>query len=261
MMGNNPYCQWAYSPVRSLESVGIIPHMTDNEKTPLPNGDWRSRLQAEIAKSDHSMKSLSLAAGLGETFVRDALKRGREPGLDKMRRIAEALGTTVQALTSQASEARPTSATMRMVPIVGKVQAGEWRADEFSIHIDDTLLAEAETVPAFDEPHARAKDQLAFRVLGDSMDEICPRNGIALVIPYDRAGFALRPGLIVVAERELHGQFELTIKEVGNKNGHWVLHPRSSNPTHETITFPSQNDEETVRIIGFVVRFLSPSLI
>ncbi|WP_026792193.1 LexA family transcriptional regulator [Pleomorphomonas oryzae] len=48
-----------------------------------------------------NMKSLSLKAGLGETYVRDILKRGREPGVEKARVLAEVLGVRMNEILSE----------------------------------------------------------------------------------------------------------------------------------------------------------------
>lgn len=53
---------------------------------------WKSRLERLMHEKGFNMKSLSLKAGLGETYVRDILKRGREPGVEKARALAEVLG-------------------------------------------------------------------------------------------------------------------------------------------------------------------------
>lgn len=54
--------------------------------------DWRDRLQAELDKQGRDMKEVSIAAGLGETFIRDALKRGRGGKLENLQKVSQALG-------------------------------------------------------------------------------------------------------------------------------------------------------------------------
>ena len=67
--------------------MGIIPLM---EQT------WKSRLELLMRQKGFNMKSLSLKAELGETYVRDILKRGRDPGVEKMRALADVLGGQIQ---------------------------------------------------------------------------------------------------------------------------------------------------------------------
>ena len=62
---------------------------------------WKSRLEILMREKGFNMKSLSLKAGLGETYVRDILKRGREPGVEKMRALAEVLGVRLNEIMSE----------------------------------------------------------------------------------------------------------------------------------------------------------------
>ena len=48
-----------------------------------------------------NMKSLSLKAELGETYVRDILKRGRDPGVEKMRALADVLGVRLNEIMNE----------------------------------------------------------------------------------------------------------------------------------------------------------------
>jgi phage repressor protein C with HTH and peptisase S24 domain len=66
--------------------VGNIPHMPD------ATGDWRQRFIDLMTTKGFTMKSLSLAAGKGETFVRDMLKRGRTPSSENLRDVLSEMG-------------------------------------------------------------------------------------------------------------------------------------------------------------------------
>lgn len=84
------------------------------------------------------MKQLSLAAGLGETAVRDMLQKVANPRIDTLEAVAEQLGYTLVELLD-GRERRTTS-----VPIIGCVSAGEgWTPfsgdgpiDEINIEMD-----------------------------------------------------------------------------------------------------------------------------
>ncbi|WP_181708779.1 LexA family transcriptional regulator [Chthonobacter rhizosphaerae] len=60
---------------------------------------WQQRLDKVMREKGFTMKSLSLSAGLGETFVRDALKRGRKPSIDNFQKLAVALGVSTDYLS------------------------------------------------------------------------------------------------------------------------------------------------------------------
>lgn len=59
---------------------------------------WKERLQRIMAERDLDMKELSLLAGLGETAVRDALKRTGDVKASTLRAIAEALSLSLAEL-------------------------------------------------------------------------------------------------------------------------------------------------------------------
>lgn len=107
---------------------------------------WKERLQQIIASRGFNMKSASLAAGLNETFVRDILKRGQEPGIERMQALADALGVPLKSILYPS--------TVRVVGHVGA--GGEW-------FLNGT---ENGTIPAPDyaTPHT-----VAVKIRGDSM--------------------------------------------------------------------------------------------
>ncbi len=72
--------------------MGIIPAM---EQT------WKTRLERLMRLKGFNMKSLSLKAELGETYVRDILKRGRDPGIEKMRALANVLGVRLNEIMNE----------------------------------------------------------------------------------------------------------------------------------------------------------------
>ena len=51
--------------------------------------DWRDRLKKIIQQRGLTMKELSLAAGLGETAVRDMLQKVGSPRIDTITAVAE----------------------------------------------------------------------------------------------------------------------------------------------------------------------------
>jgi phage repressor protein C with HTH and peptisase S24 domain len=80
-------------PAVSMGTMGKR-HIDDgqaNRRSPLMANDWRNRLQEELARQARDMKEVSLSAGLGETYIRDALKRGRGGKVENLQKIARAL--------------------------------------------------------------------------------------------------------------------------------------------------------------------------
>ncbi|WP_298699214.1 XRE family transcriptional regulator [uncultured Brevundimonas sp.] len=61
----------------------------------------KRRIQERLDATGLDMKSASLEAGLGETFVRDILKRDREPSASKLQDLSRILGCTVAYLVGE----------------------------------------------------------------------------------------------------------------------------------------------------------------
>lgn len=98
--------------------------------------DWRDRLQKIIDERGLNMKQLSLAAGLGETAVRDMLKKVTSPRVDTVVAVAEQLGVTLtELLEGQAGGPR-------RVPLIGFVSAGEgWHSFDGDGPFDEIEVA------------------------------------------------------------------------------------------------------------------------
>lgn len=53
--------------------------------------DWREQIETLLQNHNLNMKAVSLAAGRGETFVRDILKRDRTPSTENLRLVMDAI--------------------------------------------------------------------------------------------------------------------------------------------------------------------------
>jgi phage repressor protein C with HTH and peptisase S24 domain len=173
---------------------------------------WRKRLRSVIEHRSLNMKQLSLAAGLGETAVRDALERGQTPKIDNFAALAKALGLSLSELYE--GEA----AVAQAIQIIGAVSAGEsW------LPIDDGLGEIEMRVDG---------DPVALEVRGDSMVPV------------------YRPGDVLVGAKrhdtgikQLVGQDCIVLTSTGERyvkylqkspaRGHFTL--RSYNPAHADI--------------------------
>lgn len=86
------------------------------------------------------MKSLSLAAGLSETYVREILKRDQAPTVRGLTALANELNCPVSFLIGEDKPFKPT------IPIIGKASAGEgWTPydtldDQLDIDFSDKSL-------------------------------------------------------------------------------------------------------------------------
>ncbi len=101
--------------------------------------EWKDRLLDILETRDLSMKEASLSAGLGETYARDILKRGRSPSAEALSALARTLGTSVGYLVDGAEAPSPT------IPVIGYAAAGEaWTPlDDINDTVEIDLSTEA----------------------------------------------------------------------------------------------------------------------
>lgn len=114
----------------------------------------RQTIEREMEAKGFSRRSLSTAAGLSQSAVRDLLTRTDNPGIDTLRKVAEALSMPVDALTGAGLT----------VPVVGNIGAGGEVL--FSLDPDQELGAEAPAVP---RPPLVSGRIMALVVVGSSM--------------------------------------------------------------------------------------------
>lgn len=120
-----------------------------------PMGDIkgiRAAIEKEMKRKGFSQRSLSSAAGLSESAVRDLLKRTSNPGIDTLRKVAEALEMPVDALTGEGLR----------VPVLGKIGAGGQILFATDFEEEDELTS----VP---RPPLVAGRLMALEVVGSSM--------------------------------------------------------------------------------------------
>lgn len=58
------------------------------------NRDWFPRLLAVIEKDPRSKRKLSQDAGLGDNFVQQMIKNGKQPGAENLQALLDTLGYT-----------------------------------------------------------------------------------------------------------------------------------------------------------------------
>ena len=219
----------------------------------------RHRIQTEIEAQHTNMKAVSLKAGLGATYVRDLLKRGRGGKLDDLARIARALGKPDNWLVESRAGQAQVEEKLRMVHVRGVAQAGIWM--EFD---DDFSQSQFPPIPCIPGKWSDL-DQFSYRVAGPSMNQRRIFDGdYVICVPYFDARMAIATGDIVVVERRRGGTTERTVKEIVVQNGSFELWPRSSDPKFQRpIVVPDKRDltEEDgtiIEIVGLVVGLYSP---
>lgn len=205
------------------------------------NRDLIRRIDELLKMKGESRSGASVAAGLGESYIRDLERKKGSPNVEKLTRLASYLGTTLEELLSTSNIDQPIKPSVTSLPVVGKIAAGHF--------MDISLVNQDDNFPvinvATDDRFAHAK-QYALLVTGDSMDLKFPDGCYVTVVDYIESGLRLKPGMTVHVERTVAGTHlvETTLKEIQSVNGTYHLVPRSSNPKYEPIVVHGEEDTE-----------------
>lgn len=209
-MGSSPHYTGRF-PISQVEITRAHPGLEWGTYHCMP-WDWKIALEKELAARGLEMKELSLASGLGETGVRDMLKRTKNPGIDTVLAVARTLGKTLSELVEGAEP------VAQQVPIVGHVSAGEkW------VPLDDGVEYESMRIDG-GEP-------IGVRVRGDSMAPVY-RHGDLLVGPKRMEPpdkFVGKDCIVMTSQ----GERMLKFLARGNIRGRFNL--RSYNPANKDI--------------------------
>lgn len=231
--------------------------------TPDDMEPWRKRLAAAVRDSGKSMKEISLAAGLNQSFVRDALERGRKPKFDNLSALCKVLGTTASFILTGMNDAAPNDIqeaalkiyNITLVPVRGQAAAGRW------MEFDETTTVYKD-IPAV--PTGYDGRQFAVQVVGTSMDKLRICDGdYVICVPFWTNVKAPDTGDIVVVERRRGPTFERTIKQAVVKADCIELWPRSTDPRFQTpiVIDPAgwlEGDGTEVELVGLVIAIHVP---
>lgn len=183
---------------------------------------WKREIAEEIHAKNLSMKEVSLRAGLGETWVRDALKRDKEPTVKNLEKVKTVLGLS--------KSSQPRILRVGNLPVIGRAQAGAFL--DVSVFSQDE---DYETVPVAQIPRYAHANQYALRTVGDSMNKIFDEDSYVICASWGDLGLAFRPGMCLHVERHEGPLVEVTVKCYDIEDGKRMLFPRSTNPAHKPI--------------------------
>lgn len=169
----------------------------------------RATIERAMAEKGFSRRSLSKAADLSESAVRDLMTRTDNPGIGTLRRIAEALEMPVDQLTGAAL----------MVPVMGNIGAG----GEVLFTCDpDEELNNIADLPLVPRPPLATGRLMALAVVGSSM---LPKyeDGEVVYIRRDHDGILPKYLGRYCAVRTADGGTFLKILTAGSQAGRYTL--------------------------------------
>jgi repressor LexA len=184
------------------------------------------------------VRALRLAAGLSQNDLAEKLETTKatiskietsaiQPSAAWAERLAALLGSDPSVLlfgaVSAGAPTRPTS--VRMVPVIGMIAAGNWR--------EAIQTPEGHIAVAGASPH-----MFALRVFGDSIDKVAPDGSYVTIDPTMPA--LVDGGLYAVQ----NGDGDATVKRFRKNPDR--LEPESTNPEHKTIEL----GREPITIVG-----------
>lgn len=168
--------------------------------------------------------------------------------LDNAVALAAALGVSVQFLQTGEEVLPVGNKNMRLIRVVGEVQAGVWReAIEWPPEDQDEIAV-------LTPPEYRNLVMSAYVVRGSSMNLYYPSGTHVVIASTIANGIAPKNGSkVLVSRRNTDGQYEATLKEyVISPDGKVWLWPRSDDPQHQEPIPYTDGDTEEVTVTGIV---------
>lgn len=201
----------------------------------------------------HGMSQEELAEKVGYTH-RSSIGKVESGEVDlpqsKIQAFADALGTTPQELMGFTDALSPLSMDKFIFD------------DYFPLHYSSNLSAGTFDELLDAEPDAvvyvpikfqgRKKHLLAFKVNGNSMNNVIEDGSIVVVDNTSEEGIHFQDGTIVVA----YCQGLVTVKRIIDQGDRIILSPDSTNKTHMPITI--MKDTEQLTVIGKVIWHMNP---
>lgn len=193
------------------------------------------------------MAQLSEKSGIGEKALRahESGQNGIRP--EAAAKYAAALGIQPEFILFGTTPSHAVEGhDVRMIPLLGSVQAGAWR--EIVDEPDPR-----DYIPFTDEQYARAQRVYALTVEGPSMNEHYPEGSVVIVC--DAVECGVREGDHVVVRRTRGSLVETTLKEVVVNENRVELWPRSTDARFKEpfVLERARDADEGPTIIGVVI--------
>lgn len=243
-----------------LSEFHVAVNLPQMEKT------FIDRIEERLVALGISAQAACVAAGLSKDAIRNwQRKPDIQPNVRSLTALAGVLGVTVQwILTGDESiSSEDIAATLDGTAAEGMQYGGKLEASTFRpIDLYDQT-GEEKRVPLPFHPDYPREDQIAYEVVGDSMNEARMEEGMwvaAIRLPaWERKNKELRGGTSVVVRRTRanFSEREVTVKEVRFFPDRTEFWPRSKNPKHKPLIVPKDHSNEDEKVEIFAVVYWS----
>lgn len=231
--------------------------------------EWLAKRLDELQPSGKSRSGLAAALGIPPSRISEIINGGRKVQAAEIKPLASYLEwpeATVLAYVVGATPLRPVrrgskakGISLRSVPVVGAVQAGQW-AEALEWPPSDRYEVIVPGDPAF-----AGFPVTAVEVRGPSMNRVYPEGTVLICVgAVYLADYAFNTGdRVVVHRRDRTGLLEATVKEyVLDDTSHAWLWPRSDDPNfQQPWRVPDgdpDDDSEDLRITALVIGSYRP---
>lgn len=235
---------------------------------------WLKQFLAERGVTQSELARL-LAQQTGREVPRQYVNRWLKEGVPKewAAELSVVLGVSVSAIlygprgidentndlrqlnsTDVAGKSFDAAPPVRYLTVVGEAAAGRW-LDVSAM--DFTPYSEGVSI----DPRWPDGTIYGYVIRGTSLNKKAQDGDVATVVLFEAFGRDIRSGDFVLVERTRKSthQVELTIKVVGrSRSGAWLLQPHSTDPRHQEPLQLGEDDDEIIRVLGFVINFVSP---
>lgn len=233
---------------------------TDAGRTSRETRMSKHLLEARLKKG-LSQRALARLVGTSQSQINKLELGERKLTKEWAERIAPFVGCTAKEILFGIADAETTHATIdgavrptiKSVPVIGTVAAGQWMEQ------DATADVAVDDIPYIPGRYA-AIEQRAYRVVGPSMNKLKIADGeYVICVPYWQARAVLTDGDIVVIERRRGQLTERTVKQLAITADSIELWPRSTDPRFQVpIVVPRRIDMEepdgtTVEVTDLVI--------
>lgn len=193
-----------------------------------------------------TMAQLGVLAGTEASTINKLEKGQIKLSTEWMSRLAKCLDVQPTELISESPPPEP-------IYVRGKVQAGSWSE---ALEWDQSRRYPV-WVPIPNQWKPLPK--FGLEVHGPSMNRKYPEGTVLVCVGILDADIEPKEGQRYIVQRESHGEFEMTVKELKlDQQGRPWLWPDSDDPEHQQPLAANGDDGDTVQILAIVITSVQP---